>query len=150
MTLPNTPPAGVVPMPLRLRPGEDLRDALVAHLKQASCSAAFVVAGMGSLARISLRRAGAAHADIIDGTYELLTLSGSLHPEGAHLHAVVADAAGVVSGGHVTAGCIVRTTAEVLVVALPGFTLGRALDETTGYRELTIAASAPAPRDPQA
>jgi uncharacterized protein len=129
-------------LPLRLLPGADLRSALVAKVREMSLSAAFVVGGMGSLSRIALRRAGAAQPDVVDSAFELLTLSGSIGGDDAHLHVSVADAAGIVRGGHVSAGCIVRTTAEILVVALPGYVFGRALDPATGYRELVIT-----PRD---
>jgi hypothetical protein len=54
------------------------------------------------------------------------------------LHASLADARGRVIGGHVSAGCIVRTTAEVLVAFLDGWTFTRPHDAATGYRELSI------------
>lgn len=50
----------------------------------------------------------------------------------------VAGADGRVSGGHVAPGCIVRTTAELLVALLPGHAFARQLDDTTGYPELAI------------
>ena len=58
-----------------------------------------------------------------------------------HLHAAVADADGRVTGGHVAAGCVVRTTAEVLVVLLPAWHFERAPDATTGYDELVVRAA---------
>ena len=39
-------------------------------------------------------------------------------------------------GGHVTRGCIVRTTAEVLLALLPDWRFDREPDPVTGYREL--------------
>jgi predicted DNA-binding protein with PD1-like motif len=35
-------------------------------------------------------------------------------------------------------GCIVRTTAEVLVALLPGYRFSREMDEATGFKELQI------------
>jgi uncharacterized protein len=137
--MPETAPHVLVPCPLRLVPGDDLREALVAFLRESTHTAAFVAAGIGSLSRIALRRAGAAVADARDGCYELLTLSGTLGADGAHLHATVADAQGAVSGGHLCAGCTVRTTAEVLVFVLPEKTFTRVPDPATGFRELCIA-----------
>jgi predicted DNA-binding protein with PD1-like motif len=43
-----------------------------------------------------------------------------------------------VFGGHVSAGCIVRTTAEILLVRLPGFHFSREVDPLTGFPELSI------------
>jgi predicted DNA-binding protein with PD1-like motif len=131
---------GVLPCPLRLLPGDDLRGALVAFLRNSPHQAAFVAAGIGSLSRIALRRAGSTHAESREAAYELLTLSGTLAADGAHLHATVADTQGTVSGGHIGAGCIVRTTAEVLVLALPDTVFARVADPATGFRELAITA----------
>jgi predicted DNA-binding protein with PD1-like motif len=43
-----------------------------------------------------------------------------------------------VLGGHVGPGCIVRTTAELLLALLPGRRFARAFDPQTGYQELKI------------
>jgi predicted DNA-binding protein with PD1-like motif len=39
-------------------------------------------------------------------------------------------------------GCIVRTTAEVLVALLPGHRFSREMDEATGFKELAIRPAA--------
>lgn len=118
---------------LRLNPGDDLRCAL-----EAAGLTGFVVAGIGSLVHAQLRLAGAPGPTVVAGPLEILTLSGSLSPDGAHLHASVSDASGRVFGGHVCAGCEVRTTAELLVAPLPEGSLARAFDATTGYPELIV------------
>ena len=69
---------------------------------------------------------------------ELITLSGTLSPDGVHLHASVADAQGRMTGGHVMPGCIVRTTAEVVIALLPEWEFGREVDNQTGFKELVI------------
>lgn len=124
------------PHPLRLCPGDDLRGAIEAAL--CGQGAAFVVQGIGSLSVAQLRFAGRPRPDELAGDLEILTLAGSVSPDGAHLHMTVADAAGRVAGGHVAPGCIVRTTAELLVVLLPGHAFTREHDDTTGYPELAI------------
>jgi uncharacterized protein len=50
----------------------------------------------------------------------------------------VADAQGSVVGGHVLPGCIVRTTAELLVAWLDGWAFAREHDAATGYDELVV------------
>ena len=104
-------------LPLRLLPGDDLRGALEEKLGE--LGAAFVVQGIGSLSVAQLRYAGVEQATALLGDLEILTLAGSLSPDGAHLHMTVSDAAGHVFGGHVARGCIVRTTAEILLAVLP-------------------------------
>lgn len=134
-----TSAARFAPMtPLRLRPGDDLRAALQAVLQARGCQAAFVLSGIGSLSQTRLRLAGADDFLAIDGEVEILTLAGSLSPDGVHLHMSVADATGRVVGGHVTAGCTVRTTAEVLLALLPEWQFTREPDAATGYAELRI------------
>ncbi len=124
--------------PLRLTPGQDLRRALECIVFAEGFSAAFVVAGIGSLERAHLRRAGAEEVDVLEGKLELLTLSGSIAANGAHLHAAVATASGAVVGGHLAYGCTVRTTAEVLLGLLPDWSFMREADLGTGYPELSV------------
>lgn len=133
--------------PLRLGPGADLRAAIesaVAAIGSAhggwlgGQGAAFVLQGIGSLSVAQLRFAGMPQATELRGDLEILTLAGSVAPDGAHLHMSVADAEGRVTGGHVAAGCIVRTTAELLLALLPGHAFSRETDPASGYKELVV------------
>lgn len=124
--------------PLRLPPGADLRHAIEQALREHATEAAFVLQGIGSLSVAQLRLAGAPRPTALQGDLEILTLAGSVGPDGAHLHMSVADATGRVSGGHVAPGCIVRTTAELLLAVLPDHAFRREHDAATGYPELVI------------
>lgn len=133
--------------PLRLMPGEDLKTTLDAALAAHGVGAAFVLQGIGSLSAARLRLAGAAHVTELLGDLEILTLAGTLSADGAHLHMAVADARGRVLGGHVAAGCVVRTTAEILLALLPACHFSREKDEATGFRELVISPRAAPEQD---
>lgn len=124
---------------LRLEPGTDLRLGLEALTRERGWPAAFVVAGIGSLRVTALRLADASAPTRLHEPVELLTLSGSLSPDGAHLHASVADAQGRVLGGHVAAGCEVRTTVELLLEVIESQAFAREHDARTGYAELKVA-----------
>jgi predicted DNA-binding protein with PD1-like motif len=125
--------------PLHLHPGQDLRAALEAVLTQNGAGAGFVLQGIGSLHVAQLRLAGAEQPTELRGDLEILTLAGSLSPDGAHLHIALADAQGSVLGGHVVPGCIVRTTAEILVAFLPEHEFTREPDlGGSGFRELVV------------
>jgi uncharacterized protein len=126
------------PHPLRLLPGDDLRGRLEALAREERWSAAYVLAGIGSLRTVALRLADAAEPRCWAAPMEILSLAGSLGPDGAHLHATLADAEGRVIGGHVALGCEVRTTAELMLVLLDDHHFGRQPDAATGYAELTI------------
>ena len=125
-------------IPLRLRPGDDLKQALESWVKLPAGGSGWVVSGIGSLAVGQLRLAGRTEPSVLDRDLEILTLQGSLCRSGSHIHITVADANGAVLGGHLCEGSVVRTTAEVLVARLPQWQLQRAVDPTTGYRELEI------------
>ena len=127
-------------LPLRIGAGQDLRAVLDALVAQHHVDAAFVLQGIGSLAVARLRFAGRSEFTELRGDLEILTLGGSLSPDGPHLHASVADDGGRVIGGHLGPGCIVRTTAEVLVALLPRHRFRREFDPATGFDELFVKA----------
>jgi len=126
------------PIPLRLRPGDDLKQSLESWIAREAEGSAWIVSGIGSLTVAQLRLAGRTEPSVFDRYLEILTLQGSLCRSGSHIHITVADANGAVLGGHLCEGSVVRTTAEVLVARLPQWQLQRAVDPTTGYRELKI------------
>jgi predicted DNA-binding protein with PD1-like motif len=123
---------------LRLRPGEDLRLALDAWMAQQQEQAGCVISAVGSLSVVQLRFAGATEATLIRDDLEILSLAGTLSPDGAHLHLAAADSKGAVIGGHLCAGSLVRTTAELVIGLLPEWRFRRQLDPATGCAELRI------------
>ena len=125
-------------VPLRLQPGDDLRQALETWMGEQEEQAACVISAIGSLSVAKLRFAGAAAATTIHGELEIISLSGTLSPDGAHLHIAIADSSGAVIGGHLCTGSLVRTTAELVVGLLPEWQFRRELDTGTGYAELRI------------
>jgi predicted DNA-binding protein with PD1-like motif len=130
-------------LPIRLKPGDDVRRTLETAVAGTGCSAAFVIAGIGSLCEARMRYAGAADARTLTEALEILTLAGTIAGDGAsHLHASLARANGEVFGGHVAHGCIVRTTAEVLVALFDDWDFVRAPDALTGYDELVVRRNA--------
>ena len=136
--MPLPPEASLRLLPVRLRPRDDLRRALEATVAENGAAAAFVLSGVGSLRPALVRLAGADEVLTLDRDTELLTLSGSVGAGGSHLHLSVADAQGRVIGGHAAHGCIVRTTAEVLLALLPDWQFAREHDPATGWAELAI------------
>jgi predicted DNA-binding protein with PD1-like motif len=127
-------------IPLRLPPGADLRRTLEAWMAEQQEQAGCVISAVGSLSVAQIRLAGAAEATAIHGELEILSLSGTLSPDGAHLHIAVADRQGSVIGGHLCVGSLVRTTAELVIGLLPEWRFNRELDPATGYAELAIKA----------
>ena len=118
-------------------PGQAIEAAVLSH----NFRAALVLCGIGSLSTAGLRFAGANQPQRLTGDTEILSPSGTVAVNvtdsgvhcSSHLHMALSTATGEVFGGHVTPGCIVRTTAEVLLALLPEWEFARAPDAVTGY-----------------
>ena len=130
-------------VPLRLQPGDDLRRALDAWMAEQQEQAGCVISAVGSLSVAQLRFAGATEEMAIHGDLEILSLSGTLSPDGVHLHIAISGSSGAVIGGHLCVGSLVRTTAELVIGLLPEWQFSRKLDPATGYPELRISPQAP-------
>lgn len=123
---------------LRLSPGQDLVLALKEWTNTHHIEAAAIVTCVGSLRESHLRLANRDSGSRFHQKMEILGLSGTLSPDGPHLHISLADGDGRTIGGHILDGCLVHTTAEIVLCTLPGLRFGRRLDESTGYRELVV------------
>ena len=131
-------------IPLRLPPGADLRQGLEAWMGEREEQAGCLISAVGSLSVAQLRLAGATQAMAIHGELEILSLSGTLSPDGSHLHIAIAHSSGAVIGGHLCPGSLVRITAELVIGLLPqDWRFSRELDPATGYAELRISPQAP-------
>jgi predicted DNA-binding protein with PD1-like motif len=130
-------------VPLRLQPGDDLLQALETWMGHQQEQAGCVIGAVGSLSVAQLRFAGAAEATTIHAELEILSISGTLSADGAHLHIAISDNSGAVIGGHLCPGSLVRTTAELVVGLLPEWWFSRELDPATGYAELRIRPRSP-------
>jgi len=126
-------------IPLRLTQGDDLRLVLESWMGEQPEQAGCVISAVGSLSVVKLRLAGAARAKAFHGDLEILSLSGTLSPDGGHLHIAVSDSQGAVLGGHLCVGSMVHTTAELVIGLLHEWRFSRQLDPATGYAELQIS-----------
>lgn len=123
---------------LRLRPGDDLRRELERFTKERGIKAGFVITTVGSLRKASLRLADKSDATGFEGKFEIVSLVGTLAQDGVHLHASISDGEGRTVGGHLVEGCLVYTTAEIVIGEATGMEFRRETDAATGYKELTI------------
>lgn len=126
---------------VRLRPGDDLREELEKLTALAPLRAGVVLSAVGSLTRLALRCADRKEETVRAGKFEIVSLTGTLGPDGCHLHLAVSDGDGVTLGGHLLPGCVVYTTVELVVGDAVGLIFHRELDSATGFRELSIQKS---------
>jgi predicted DNA-binding protein with PD1-like motif len=126
----------------RIAPEADLRQALADFVGAEGLNAAFIAACVGSLSSARLRMPSAAGEPAqvlaLDEPMEIVSLAGTLSPEGPHLHIALARRDGACIGGHVLDGCVVHTTAELVLGELTDLAFRRAADAATGYRELAV------------
>lgn len=123
---------------LRLMPGQDLRVELERFAKAKSIQAGFIITGVGSLRKAALRLADKSEAASFDGKFEIVSLVGTLSPDGPHLHISISDGDGKTIGGHLVAGCEIYTTAEIVIGDALGLRMTREPDAASGYNELKI------------
>jgi len=122
----------------RILPGQDIKEELDKKVKANQWIAAGLLTAVGSLNSAKIRFANQTQATEIPGKLEILSLSGTLGPDGSHLHISVADSSGKTYGGHLMPGCLVYTTAEIILVVLEDFVFKRETDSTYGYKELLV------------
>ena len=123
---------------IRLLPGQDLKVELLAFSKRQGLQAACILTCVGSLTKTALRMAGRDFIRTWEEKMEILSLSGTLSAEGAHLHLGIANGDGQAFGGHLVEGCLVYTTAEIVLGELEDVKFLRVVDPATGYKELEI------------
>ena len=133
---------------LRLRPGQDVRQELLAFVTRHQLRAACVLTGVGSLTTAMLRLANQEGPTVYHGHFEIVSLVGTLSVNGSHLHLSVADSTGRTLGGHLLDGNLVYTTVELVIGELPELDFRREPDATFGYKELTVYPAAPVTPQP--
>ncbi len=123
---------------LRLRPSQDLRTELETFASANRLRAAFVLTCVGSLRHAALRLADRNETTEYTAKFEILSLVGTLSPDGAHLHIALADGTGETIGGHLQHGSLIYTTAEIVIGELTDLVFSRPIDAETTYDELMI------------
>ncbi|MGB7441217.1 MAG: PPC domain-containing DNA-binding protein [Coleofasciculaceae cyanobacterium] len=125
---------------IRLKPEQDLKDSLRNLIKQHNIQAGFILTAVGSLQQATLRFANQDKSQILTEKLEILSLVGTLSIHGMHLHLSLADCNGKTIGGHLMDGCLIYTTAEIIIGTSEDFIFQRTVDRQTGYQELSIVA----------
>ncbi|OUL36903.1 DNA-binding protein with PD1-like DNA-binding motif [Nostoc sp. T09] len=123
---------------IRLKPNEDLRESLKNFAIQQNIQAGFILSAIGSLKEAKIRFANQENSTVFSDKFEILALNGTVAITGVHLHIAIADRQGKTIGGHLDNGCIIYTTAEIVIGATEEFSFKRTFDEQTGYQELEI------------
>ena len=122
----------------RLRPGEDLYQAIEAFTARQQIQAGCVLCGVGSLTHATLRLANQSDYAQYEGHFEIVSITGTVSIHGSHLHVAISDEQGRTVGGHLVPGCIIYTTAEIVIGSFPGVVYRREFAADLGYEELVV------------
>ncbi len=125
----------------RLHPGQDIKKELVSFTKENNIHAGVILTSVGSLKRATLRLANENIVKDFEQKFEIVSLVGTLCCDGVHLHISLSDASGNVIGGHLMDGCLVYTTAEIVIGEFEDVVFSRKSDAVTGFRELVVERS---------
>lgn len=123
---------------IRLHPGQDLKRELDAFAKAQHLQAGFIVTCVGSLRKVALRPADQQVPLLREQKFEIVSLVGTLSPDGSHLHIALSDSSGATIGGHLLEGNEVYTTAEIVIGEAEHLQFSRETDPATTFKELTI------------
>ena len=125
---------------IRLTPAQDLRKELETFAKANQLRAGVVLTCVGSLTQAALRLADADSSSQFTGHFEIVSLVGTISPDGVHLHISISDEQGQTLGGHLMDGNFIYTTAEIVLGELEEVEFQRNIDPRTGYDELVVRA----------
>jgi len=124
---------------LHLDAGSDVRRSIEQLAREQNASG-FVLSVVGNLSEACFACPGRTAPTRLTGELEIITLQGSLSPEGVHLHLSVSDSDCQVWGGHLEHGSLVLKGADLLVGWLTGETQQPApLQANPGQGRVTIA-----------
>lgn len=122
----------------RLKPNQDLKTNIVSFVEENNIQAGFILTAVGSLKKATLRFANQNNYHVFNERFEIVSLVGTLSIHGIHLHISLSDKNGKTIGGHLVDGCLIYTTAEIVIGTSEKLIFQRTVDEMTGYKELEI------------
>lgn len=122
----------------RLKPGQDLKIAIQNLVTERQIKAGWISTCVGSLTKYNIRFANQPEGSLGSGYFEIVSLTGTISVNGCHLHLSVSDSAGKAIGGHLMEGCIIYTTAEIVILISNQYEFKRENDGTTHWKELLV------------
>ena len=123
---------------MRLKPGDDVREKLENYVIQNNIKAGWLVTCAGSLTAYNIRFANQEKGNTGQGHFEIVSLAGTLSKNGSHILISISDSTGKTIGGHLLKGCLVYTTAEIILQSTNNLIFKREKDGTTPWEELQI------------
>ena len=122
----------------RLTPGQDLKLEIQKYVNDKNINAGWISTSVGSLTSYAIRFANQSVPGKDTGHFEINSLAGTVSKNGSHIHICLSDSTGKTLGGHLCEGCLVYTTAEIVLLSCDRFEFEREHDEISGWNELKV------------
>ena len=130
--------SSITPHVFRLTPGQDLRQEIQKYANEKNIKAGWINTCVGSLTNYVIRFANQAACSMDTGHFEIVSLAGTVSINGSHIHICISDPAGTTLGGHLSDGCLIYTTAEIVLSSSDELEFFREPDGKNGWNELRI------------
>lgn len=130
----------------RLHRGDDLLESIFEYCRKKHIPAGYAAGCVGCVSKAAIRSADGTTQKQYEERLEIVSLTGTVSEARCHLHISFSREDMSVLGGHLLPGCIVNTTAEVILCELEDLAFSKSFDEETGYNELHIKQRLPAGR----
>lgn len=121
---------------IRLHRGEDLLESIRKVCREKDIRAGVLLSGVGCLLRGRVRDASGVNIREITDHCEIVSLNGTVSKQRCHVHIALSFEDMRTVGGHLSVGCIINTTCELVIGEIPGVAFGVEEDPETGYDEL--------------
>ena len=119
----------------RLHGGDDIMLSIKDLCKTEHIRAGVILSGVGCVLHTRLRDAGGVNIHEIAEHMEIVSMTGTVSENRCHIHISLSKEDLSTIGGHMTEGCIVNTTCELVIGELEGTQIVEEFDVKTGYGE---------------
>ena len=120
----------------RLHRGDDLLESIRQLAQEHQIPAGIILSGVGCISKGRVRDASGVTVREISEHCEIVSLNGTVSAQRCHIHISLSKEDLSTIGGHLTKGCIINTTCELVIGILDGWKIGVEQDDETGYDEL--------------
>ncbi len=126
---------------LRLNTNQKLKESINEFSLQKNIKTGIILTCVGNVSQAVLRMADSITVKTFDdkGSYEILSLTGTLETGYCHLHMSISDKNGNVFGGHLKDNTIIGVVAEIVIMELDKTRFNRKYDENTGFELLEVS-----------
>jgi len=88
----------------RLRPGQNFREEIDKYVSEHNIRAGIILTCVGNLTKAILRMANAKVIKTWEGSFEIISVVGTVEAGNSHIHVCLSDEAGNTFGGHLKDG----------------------------------------------